>query len=142
MFAKHNLVSATNVTLLKEQTIKTEKYSFKVMKESATEYKIKIEAEHYIFFINIMETGWKLNRLHISSIEEEIEALIELESFGILTINFNEVVDKEKLYERLLLIPSIKNLKDIKTRISLTITDMNEVFLNNNIEKLLTFLEE
>ena len=62
--------------------------------------------------------------------------------FGILTINFNEVVDKEKLYERLLLIPSIKNLKDIKTRISLTITDMNEVFLNNNIEKLLTFLEE
>ena len=142
MFAKHNLVSATNVTLLKEQIIKTEKYSFKVMKESATEYKIKIEAEHYIFFINIMETGCKLNRLHISSIEEEIEALIELESFGILTINFNEVVDKEKLYERLLLIPSIKNLKDIKTRISLTITDMNEVFLNNNIEKLLTFLEE
>ena len=137
MFAKHNLVSATNVTLLKEQTIKTEKYSFKVMKESATEYKIKIEVEHYIFFINIMETGCKLNRL-----EEEIEALIELESFGILTINFNEVVDKEKLYERLLLIPSIKNLKDIKTRISLTITDMNEVFLNNNIEKLLTFLEE
>ena len=45
MFAKHNLVSATNVTLLKEQTIKTEKYSFKVMKESATEYKIKIEVK-------------------------------------------------------------------------------------------------
>ena len=89
-----------------------------------------------------METGCKLNRLHISSIEEEIEALIELESFGVLIINFNEVVDKEKLYERLLLIPSIKNLKDIRTRISLTITDMNEVFLNNNIRIVLNKKEK
>lgn len=142
MFSKHDLVSAPNVTLLKEQTIKTAKYSFKVMKESEEEFKLKIETEKYIFFINLLETHCKLNKLYMPSIEEEIEALIELELLGILTINFEAIEDKKKLYERLLLIENTKNLKDIKTRISLTITDPTDIFLDSNIEKLLTFLEE
>ena len=142
MFAKHNLVSATDVTLLKKQSIKTVKYSFKVMKESETEYKLKIETTKYIFFINLLADHCKLNKLYLPSIEEEIEALIELELLGILTINFEAIEDKKLLYQRLLLLDNTKNLKDIKTRISLTITDPNDIFLDSNIEKLLTFLEE
>lgn len=143
MFSKSNLFRAA----LPPENIKEAKYyinnnSFTVIKETAEIAKLKMATPSKIFYIDLMENGCKFVTNRQEELEEELESFLELETMGLLVINFNELLDKNSLYEKLITFENTKLLKDIKERVLLSITDITEVYSNKSLEKLLTFLEE
>ena len=95
-----------------------------------------------IFYIDLLENECKFVTNYQEELEAELESFFELELLGILKINFEHLKDKNNLYKKLITYENTKLLKDIKERVLLSITDINEIYLDKELEKLLTFLGE
>lgn len=143
MFSKSLLFEAA----LHPESIKEAKYyinenSFTVIKETNNIAKLKMATPTRIFYIDLLENECKFVTNYQEELETELESFFELELLGILKINFEHLKDKNNLYKKLITYENTKLLKDIKERVLLSITDINEIYLDKELEKLLTFLGE
>lgn len=143
MFSKSLLFKAA----LPPENIKEAKYyinenSFTVIKETNNIAKLKMATPTRIFYIDLLENECKFVTNYQEELETELESFFELELLGILKINFEHLKDKNNLYKKLITYENTKLLKDIKERVLLSITDINEIYLDKELEKLLTFLGE
>lgn len=143
MFSKSLLFEAA----LHPENIKEAKYyinenSFTVIKETSNIAKLKLATPTRIFYIDLLENECKFVTNYQEELEAELESFFELELLGILKINFEYLKDKNNLYKKLITYENTKLLKDIKERVLLSITDINEIYLDKELEKLLTFLGE
>ena len=113
-----------------------------MIKETNNIAKLKMATPTRIFYIDLLENECKFVTNYQEELETELESFFELELLGILKINFEHLKDKNNLYKKLITYENTKLLKDIKERVFLSITDINEIYLDKELEKLLTFLGE
>lgn len=118
------------------------KNSFTIIKESKQYLKLKIENDDSIYYVDIFPGGCRLGTDKRDLIEKELDFFFELENLGILKIKLENVRNKKKLYELLLLNNNFLKLNNYKERIYSLIEDVTDVFDDENLQKLLTLIDE
>lgn len=141
MFLNSDLFESVSLEI-PQQTLKIGKKFFTIIKESKQYLKIKIETDDSIYFVDVFPGGCRLATDRREEIEEGLDCFFELEKLKILKINLENVRNKEKLYELLLLNNNFLKLNDYEKRIYSLIVDITDVYTNENLQKLLTLIDE
>lgn len=137
MFLKSNLFKAKDLT--KPQTvIKIGKYKVTVIRESKDYLKFKIETKEDLFYVDVFDGGSRLDSNKRELIEENLEIFIFLEALNYLEINFENVKNKNKLYD--VVLNNYERIENYKERILDTV-EVEDLILNQDLQKILTLDE-